>query len=284
MGFASVAEYAAAIDSGHAHFCSLRKIPSQASTAGWWADLSMAAGNPPPNYYASSPLIAGTLEGFRGIFHGADKAPGEMFLTEMGLVTPTAGLIGRYMLLDYLLYYPFIDGDSADEQDLDNTVPLPRYADGDGVRVMAVAVAPSTGTGKFTFDYINQAGDAKTSPVQVCSTTAANIATLITTQQAVAGAPGGPFLLLADGDTGVRSITAVTMSVLNGGLFALVLVRPLADFVLREANTMTELPFVSARAGLPRVLDGAYLNLIVQCSASIAAGTLTGYAKFAWSD
>lgn len=283
-GFRNIRALADAVEGGRTHFCGFRKVPSQATTAGWWADLSMAAGNPPPNYYASSPAVAAVLDGWRGIFHGADKAPGQKFITDLGLVTPTAGLVGQYMLLDYLLYYPFIDGDDADTQAMDNTVTLPRYADGDGVQVMAVAVAPSTGGGSFTFTYINQAGVERTSPLQVCSTTSANIASIVTSQQAVAGSAGGPFLTLASGDTGVRQILSVTMSVLNGGLFALVLVKPLLDAAIREINTTAEMQCIRTRPVLPRVIDGAYLGLIVNCASTIAAGTLTGFAKFAWSD
>lgn len=54
-GFRNIRAFADASDDGRTHFCSLRKVPSQATVAGWWADLSMAAGNPPPNYYASTP-------------------------------------------------------------------------------------------------------------------------------------------------------------------------------------------------------------------------------------
>jgi len=281
-GFANVRVYVDAILGGREHFCSFRKIPSQATTAGWWADLSMAAGNPLPNYYASEPLVAATLDGMRGIWHGVDQAPAQKHLTQIGVVTPTAGMVGQYMLMDYLLYYPFIDGDDADTQPLDNTVTLPRYADGEGVMAMAVAVAPTTGGGTFTFDYINQAGVAKTSPVQGCSTSVSNIATLITSQPAVANGCG-PFLKLADGDTGIRSIQSVQMVALNGGLMALVLVRPLADTAIREINTTKEVVYVSRRPGPPRILDGAYLNMIVNCAGSIAAGQLAGFAKFAWN-
>lgn len=282
-GFSNVAQYVAADETGRTHFCSLRKVPSQATVAGWWADLSMASGNPVPNYYAATPLQAKTLDGFDGIFHGADKSPASMHLTKLGLMSPTAGFVGQFMLLDYLLYYPFIDGDSADVQTLDNTTTLPRYADGAGVRVMAVAVAPTTGGGRFSFTYINQDGVEQTSPNQVCSTTGANIASLATSQQAVAGMPGGPFLLLAAGDTGVRSITSVTFDLLNGGLVALVLVKPITDLAIREINTMAEFGFIHQHPGAPRIYDGAYLNFIVNTPASIAAGLLTGYVNFAWS-
>lgn len=281
MGFRNVKAYVDAQLRGQTHFCSFRKVPSQASVAGWWVDLSMAAGNPPPNYYASEPLVAATLDGFRGVFHGDAKAPATKHLTSLGLVTPTAGLVGRYMLLDYLLYYPFVDGDDADLQVMVNDVALPRYADGEGVQVMAVAVAPTTGGGVFTFDYVNQAGVARTSPPQGCSSAAASIASLVTSSPANANS-NGPFLTLAAGDTGVRSITSVQFSVLNGGLVALVLVKPLADSAVREINTTRELSFVDGRVAPPRVHDGGYLNFIMNCAATVAAGTLAGFANFAW--
>jgi hypothetical protein len=285
-GFVNVAAVATANDEGRIHTAHWRKVPSQASVAGWWVDLSMAAGNPVPNYYAAAPLEAKALDGFDGIFHGDDKAPASKHLLKFGLVTPTAGLVGQYTLCDYLLFYPFIDGDAAGEvQPLDNTTAeLTRYTDGAGVQVMAVAVAPTTGSGTFTFDYTNQDGVARTSPTQVCTTTAANIASIATSQQAVAGAPGGPFLLLASGDAGVRSIESVTFVNPNGGLLALVLVKPLIDLPIREINTANEVNLLAHRPGLPVIEDGAYLNLIMNCAATVAAGLLAGFATFIWSD
>lgn len=283
MGFRNVAQLAAANDEGRTSFCSLRKVPSQASVAGNWVDLSMAAGNPVPQYYASSPLEAATLDGVKGIFHGSDKAPSTKHLTDLGLVSPSAGFVGRFMLLDYLLYYPFIDGDSLDQQDLVNDVAIPRYVDGDGVMVMAVASAPTLGGGSFTFNYIDHNGDSKTSPTISVNTTAANIATLITSEQGqLAG--GMPFLRLAGGSRGVRQITSVTNLSATGGLYALVLVKPLLDHAIREVNTMSELNMVSMKPGAPRVLDDAYLGFICNPSATVAAGLLTGYAKFAWGN
>jgi hypothetical protein len=281
-GFANVRALVDAHDEGRSHFCSFRKVPSQTSVAGWWVDLSMAAGNPPPNYYASSPLVAAKLDSFRGIFHGEDQTAAK-FLTGLGLVTPTAALVGQYILLDYLLYYPFVDGDDGDVQVMDNTETLDRYTDGDGVMVMAVIVAPTTGSGRFTFTYINQDGVEKTSPVQYCATTAANIASLATSQQAVTNA-SGPFLTLASGDTGVRSIVSAQFSVLNGGLVSLVMVKPIDDFAVREINTTREVQYMKDRPKMPQIQSGAYLNFIQNCAATVAAGQLAGFATFAWSD
>lgn len=284
VGFLNIGGVVDAYEAGREVFASIRKVPSQATTAGWWADLSMAAGNPPPNYYANAPLEARTLDPYDGIYHGPDQSPASLHLHKLGLVTPTAAMVGWYMLLDYLLYYPFVDTDSTDAQALDNTTAqLTRYTDGAGVQVMAVALTPSTGGGRFTFTYVNQDGVTKTSPVQVCSITSANIASIVTSQQAVAGMPGGPFLLLASGDTGVRSITSVQFTAPNGGLVALALVRPLVGLAIREINTMAELHTVQTRP-MPRVENTAYLGMICNVAGSIAAGTLTGYVNFVWSE
>lgn len=281
-GFANYGQLGNAVVNGQTSFCSFRKVPSQASTANWWVDFSMASGNPPPNYYASTPLAADTLDGSRGIFHGYNKSPSNMYLLKMHLQTPTAAMVGQYSLLDYIVYYPFIDGDDTGVQSMDNTVSLPRYVTGAQVRAMYVCLAPSTGGGSFTFDYVNQDGVTKTAPTQSYTPTAANIGSLLTSQPSgVAGT--GPFLQLASGDSGIQSIVSLTNIVPNGGLGAIVLVKPLVDMAVREINTPIESTFGDARTASPQIVDGAYLGLIMNCAGSVAAGTLTGFCQFAWN-
>ncbi len=282
-GFLNVADYARAWEAGRVSSCSLRKVPSQASTAGHWVDLSMAAGNPKPNYYASAPLVAATLSGLDGLYHGSARAPASTHLADMCLMTPTAALVGQYKLCDYLTYYPFVDLDDGDAQAFDNSLTLPRYEDGDGVMAMLVAAAPTTGAGQFTFDYVNQDGVAKTSPVQFCGAATSPIASLVTGQPGTVGGLG-PFLRLADGDRGIRSVTSWTNTVLNGGLGTLVLVKAIADHTIREINTASEITWVQQSSGPPRVHDGAYLNFIMRCAATVAAGQLAGRASFVWSE
>lgn len=283
-GFNSHTELGRAFDQGRTHTAHLRKVPSQASVSGNWVDLSMAAGNPKPNYYAASPLVAATLEGFDGIFHGDAKSPASKHLYQFGLMTPTAAFVGQFELLDYLLYYPFVDGDAVGEtQSMDNTVALPRYADGDGVRAMIVAVAPTTGGGTFTYDYVDTEGVARTSPVISCNTTVANIATVLTSEQGVAA--GGQWSLRMDAASkGIRYVTAVNVISAIGGLFSLVLVKPLAQAAIREVSVASEIEFGRQRPIFPRIYDGAYLNMICRPSGSVAAGQLAGWAKFAWSE
>jgi len=281
-GFRNIADYVDAHNNGRTHFCSFRKAPTLPTTAGWWADLSMAAGNPIANYYAATPLAAATLDGYRGLFHGAAQSPGEKYLTSLMIETPSANAIGHYRLLDYLLYYPFIDGDSADTQEMDNTVSLPRYVDGDGVRAMAVAVSPTTGSGSFTYTYDDQDGNEKTSPGQFCSTTAATTTSVLTSQPTVVASPPGLFLSMASGSRGIRRIKSVQFKTANGGLMCIVLVRPLADITVYEINTANEVDFIRTRPAPPRVYDGAYLNFAYN-GGSLSAATLCGSATFAWS-
>lgn len=278
----NVRELVDAINAGRKHTCSFRKIPSQASVPRWWVDLSMAAGNPVPNYYASEPLAAAVLDGTRGIFHGADKSPSRKYLSRFSIVGNSNNTAGQVKVLDYLLYYPFVDlDDNSGEQTMDNAVALPRYETGEGVMVMLVAVTPTVGGGSFFFNYLDQNGDPQVSPTISLSVAAANIASIATSEPAtVAG--GRLFLPLASGSTGVRSVTGVTVVSPGGGLGALVLVAPIADTAIRELGAPTETEFFTNRSVAPRIHDGAYLNMVTNCTTTILALVYVGSADFVW--
>ena len=124
MPIANVADYAAALTGGGTVTGHFRKVPSQATVAGWWADLSMASGSPVPNFYAAEPLVFATLSAYKGIYHGPAASPDTKVLTHLELVSPTAGMVGQYKLLDYIGFYPFVDMDSDAAQVMDNAVTL----------------------------------------------------------------------------------------------------------------------------------------------------------------
>lgn len=282
--FRTLTELNNAYENGRVFSCSFRKVFTASITARWWHDLSRESGNPLPNYYAATPLAAAVLNGERGLFHGPDQSPATKWITKFGIVSATAGMLGQYKLLDYLLYYPFVDADVVDTQLLDNTVALPRYSDGAGVQVMAVVVGtPTVTNGTFTFDYINQDGIARTSPVQGTAGTLASVGNLYCSAPASNINTLGPFLKLASGDTGVRSITSVTFSVPTGGLITLVLVQPLLDTLAIELNVPLETS-VCINKPITPILDGAYLNLIVCPTAAVTTATVSGYAEFVWSE
>jgi hypothetical protein len=258
-----------------------RKSCGLVSVAGSWVDFSMTSGNPPGNYYASVPLVAERLDPWSGIYAGPAQSPAEKYLVDLMLCTPSSGLLGAWKLCDYLLYYPFIDLDDTDVQAMNNTKTIDRYTDGLGVHAVLIAQSPTTGGGTFNFTYINQDGAEKTSPTQVCSSSSTNYGTAINSLAATTA--GGPWLKLAVNDSGIRRITSFTNLTANGGLAALVLVKPLATIVISEINAPVEVSFGLNTPILPRVYDNAFLGFLAGVNASVAAGLLTGRANIIWT-
>ena len=134
-GFSSIAEYANADALGQVWESGFRKaIASAATTTNAWVDMTYFAGSPPANFYASSPLIAATIEADKGIYNGGNVAPKSKHLKNVKLMSAassaTSTTNGRQEIAvcDYLMYYPFIDTDAVGEQqDMVQTVSLPRY-------------------------------------------------------------------------------------------------------------------------------------------------------------
>lgn len=280
VGFRTVGAIADAYAEGRTHFCAFRKVlGAPGSVATWWFDMSTMSGNPLPNYYIGNPLEAKGFVAERGIWHGPSQAPATKYLHTLELTTSGTHIIGTpYKLCDYLLFYPFVGADTIDEQLFDNTTAeLTRYTDGEGVQVMAVLAAPPAGSvGSFTFDYVNQDGVVRTSPMQSTGAGLGN------TGNIYPSVSYGPFLFLAAGDTGVRSIISVTFDTPPGGLLNMVLVKPLVDLSARELNNPVE--FVGGRdRPLIEIADGAYLNLIFRTTGTATSATLTGTANFLWS-
>jgi hypothetical protein len=284
-GFRSVKKYTDAWEAGRSFTSHFRKSIVFSNSGSRWFDLSTVAGGPVANFYASNPLEAATLNGSRGIYHGESKTPATKWLTAWSATCNTA-VLPQLFLLDYLLYYPFIDGDDVSAQALTNDVTLPRYADGDGVKVMAVCVATATGSGRFTFDYINEQGASKTSPTQFCvgSGTPPIVGQLLSVPSAGSTQATLPFCELAAGDRGVRSITSVTWTTPNSGLMCLVLVKPLALLNIREVSVQSEQEFITTASGPIKILDGAYLNLAGYGTGSLSGTGVVGTLSTIWDE
>jgi hypothetical protein len=266
-----------------------RKSPAVVTGAGTWYDYSMAPGNPAPQYYAAAPLVAQTMSRSvdGGIHHGANVSPGAKYLRELQMtVVAAAGVPQRLMLLDYLMFYPFVDMGTSDPQAMTNTQVLTRYSTGAGVQIMAVLVAPHGLSGDtFSVNYTNSAGVAGRVTVLHTMSTAISVnGTILTTQQ-TGGLRFGPFMTLQAGDSGVRSIESVTCTAgIDVGLFTLVLVKPLAEITVRGIDAPTEKDFWIDAVKTPQIVDDAYLNFITCPNGSLSAVQLLGLAKFVWTE
>lgn len=288
MTFTNVAQLADA-QTERSKYLSFRKLPAVVTGAGTWYDYSMAPGNPTPQYYAAAPLTAQTMARSTdgGIQHGGNVSPLSKYLRKLTLMSvAAAGVPQRVYMLDYLMFYPFVDMGTPDQQDMINVQTLPRYATGAGVQMMAILVAPHGLVGDtFFVTYTNQDGTAgRVTPLHRMSTAIAVNGTILTTQQTGAGR-FGPFLALQAGDTGARSIEAVQCTAgTDVGLFTLVLVQPLAEMTVREITAPTEADFYLTSGGkLPAIVDDAYLNFISCPNGSLTGVPLFGDATFIWN-
>ena len=289
MGFANVAALVDAELAGRSTHTFFRKAPAVVTVAGAWFDYSMAPGNPAPQYYAAAPLVAQTMSrsGDGGIQHGGNVSPSTKHLRRLTAIAVAAAAVPqRLYLLDYLMFYPFVDMGTGEEQTMDNTQTLPRFADGAGVQVMAVLVAPHGLVGDtFFVTYTNQAGvPGRVTPLHTMTTAVSVNGTILTTQTAGAGR-FGPFLALQTGDTGVRSIEAVQCTGgTDVGLFTMVLVKPLGEITVREITAPAEVDYMLDAGGkCPPIEDDAYVNFISCPNGSLTGTQLNGDALFVWN-
>lgn len=275
-GFRNARDISDAQDAGRYLYRSFRKQATQTTGSGIWFDLSMSPGNPVPNYYigaagAFTPLKRST-DG--GLDHGPSVAQfgQKKFLRKLMAISTAATAAPLTMLmLDYIGFYGFIDQSVTDEQPLDNSLSPTRYQDGRGVQLMPVVVAGQAGGQTFTVKYTNSDGVSGrvTSPVKM-STQAVNGTIL---HSRTGDKFGGPFLPLQSGDSGVRFVESVTIGGIgDAGLFALVMVNPLATLDIRGIDAPTEIDYLTdCGCSLPEIQDDAYLNFTV-----LPVGTLSG--------
>lgn len=264
------------IETGKINTSSFRKVPSQASTAGVWCDLSMASGNPSPNFYSGSELTATVLEGNKGLVKGSGE-----YVFELTAYTSSANAApSTLMLCDYLMFYPQVDMDSVDPQAMDNTVTLPRYTSGDGVMMFVVAQYPYIGGVNFSVTYTNSDGVQGRNTGLISCNTATNIASFI--HSGSFANSFGAFLPLQSGDRGVRAVESITFASPNGGLGAVVLVKPLYNTMLRELASPVESNCFKDSGLMPKIENGAYLNFLCLPNASLASVPISGIIKTIW--
>jgi len=295
MGFANVSEYANADEAGKTWVTQFRKaVTSTATVTSSYIDYTYFAGSPLANFYASTPLESAFVDSTRGIYIPTVEKQYLKNITVMtaaSSATSTTNQRQQLMLCDYLMYYPFIDTDSTDLQEMVEVETLPRYT---SAKVIAIAQAASSAIGQFTFTYTNQDGvSGRTSPNIYTQIVAGGGQSLLSE---VSGGGFNPFLPLQAGDSGVQSIEGVTFTVTGGGLMALVLVQPLKTFALHaecRRTTSGNLESYGAASAVDSLINnpiateikqGAILGLLSKGNGgSLASSTLVGYLETVWS-
>jgi hypothetical protein len=220
-------------------------------------------------------------DGF-GMWHGGNVSPDTKHLLNVGVFGNTATSVPSVVqFLDVLGYYPITTVTTITAQTLNNTITLPRYADGAGVRAYLVArQTMGAGTPSVTINYTNQNGvSGRTNPVTVTAVTTAVASHLVLSDPTANHY--GCFIPLANGDTGIKSIQSITLSAtMTSGSLALVLCRPLTSIPITVLGVQSERNLLNQIPSLPRIYDGANINMMVFTGAAMATGTgLTGYIE-----
>lgn len=277
MGFGSYAEMASAWNSGQKHQQHIHKTATPIiAGAGYWGDMSMAAGTPKYNAYVGNQYEFTPMVGASnfGINTGMD---GDKFITRFamgGSGVASSAFPANLVVCDYVGFYPLIDMDSTDYQEMDNTAEVPRHDE--GLRLMVVCTTPQTTLSpvKGAVVYQDSRGVENVATFYV---QAANVGQINNFSTNVSGVSGSnPFVTIGSGSYDIQRVVGVTMFGSAGGFAALVLVKPLFNFIVPDIITTHEMDFPIHKPPAIEVLSGAYLNLLY---CPISAGTVSGVVR-----
>ena len=221
-----------------------------------------------------------------GIWHGGNVSSDTKHITVAGAWTTAATGAGAVIyIVDLLGCYPKIQTNSASAQTLNNTLSLPRYTDGKGVRAFYVLnTANGANAQNFSLNYTTTGPTAGRSLGAVVANTASAIPGHLS-HTGVAAGNFGPFLPLGAGDPGIVSAESAQFSAASAsaGFVDLVLCKPLLAIPVTTAFIAAERDLVSQLPSLPRVYDGAVLGILIQAGAVVAGNTQwQGYIEVAW--
>ena len=258
-----------------------------AYTAGRWYNMGGLTGTPVASAWSGTSLAAQipTDTSGYGMWHGGNVSTDTKHIINVSAVTSAAtGAPSMLMLCDICLYYPGINMNSSSAQNLTNASTLTRYTDGAGLRAALFITATSGATAhSISMSYTNQDGTSgRALPVTVSCTASAIVPHI--THSGTAANNYGPFLPLASGDTGIRSVESITLSAASGsGTAVLALYRPLLTIPLAVASIASERDLMNQLPSMPQVRDGACLVWLLFTGAATAASTtFLGSVDFAW--
>lgn len=263
-----------------------------AHTAGLWYSLFRGGGNPPADTILGTgtnlafQALTDATAGAAGIPHGGNVGGYKVLLNAAAQTAAATTAPCVLMLVDLLGFYPVTTVTTTGAQTLNNTVTLPRYTDGAGVQAF---ITPSTVMGAATpnisLSYTNSAGTAgRATPATLpIGNTAAAVTSIV--YSGTGTGKYGPFLPLAAGDAGVRSVQSINLSASYvSGVLNLVLCKPLMTLPITTLGVTAERDLVNQFASMPRIYDGACLAwLMLAGAATPVASPLSGHLEFGWT-
>lgn len=266
-------------------------LPTTAQVVGAWYSLFSGAGSPG----AATVLGTGTNLAFQALddtsigamLHGGNVSTDTKHILNASAYSASITTAPNVMMLvDLLGFYPITTVTSTSSQALNNTVTIPRYTTGAGVRAFVV---PSTVMGAATPNislpsYTNAAGTAgrATPTVLPVGNTASPVGQI--SYSGTGAGKYGPFMPLAAGDTGIRSVQNFQLSASYvSGVLNLVLCKPLITLPIVAQGIASERDFVNQLPSFPKIEDGACLAwLMLAGAATPVNSSISGHVEFGW--
>jgi hypothetical protein len=216
------------------------------------------------------------------IYHGGNVSTDTKHLLNMAAVTAVAtGVPAVLMLVDLLQVYPFLDANSLSAQALTNQNAQTRYANGLGVRAFMVPNRLSATIGatahNLQLSYTNTASvAARAMPVTVSATASLPATQFKLTHTGLAANQYGPFLPMAQGDQGIKSVETYQQTAASGTantFYDLIMCKPLATIPLTTASVAAERDLVNQLPSMPQIKDGACLGWLYFAGNATGAST-----------
>jgi hypothetical protein len=263
-----------------------------AHTAGLWYSLFRGGGNPPADTIFGTgtnlafQALTDTTANATGIPHGGNVTDYKVLLNAAAQTAAATTAPCVLMLVDLLGFYPITSVTTTGDQALNNSVTLPRYTDGAGVQAF---LTPTTVMGAATpnirLTYTDSAGNAGnlTPATLPIGNSAAAVTSIV--YSGTGSGKFGPFIPLAAGDAGIRSVQQFNLSASYlSGVLNLVLCKPLMTLPITTLGVTAERDLVNQFASMPRIYNGACLAwLMLAGAATPVASPLSGHLEFGWA-
>lgn len=287
-GFSSYDDLISEMTAGKKFSIIYSKAHTANPSANAWHDLWPVTGQPGAGAYGGTARTAKQFDDTTtgAMLSGGNVTPDTKHIISSGIVssagTPTLWLADR------VLTYESCGFTAATNQVMTNTLTAQRY-NGAGLPGLMCMVVADTATGATAanmtrIEYTDQAGTTgQLMPTAVAKAIGVSIGAPLTSLGARCALPLGvsPWVEMATGDTGMRSIENYTTSAANTGTLAFLLVRPLVLIPTYAAGVGSIMDTVAQVAGLERVYDGACLQFLAFFPTATAT-TLTGRIDVAW--
>ena len=240
----------------------------------------------PSNPTVTSQTITGTAYA-NGIPHGGAVSTNVKHLMSAQVSSAAATTPGVFLIYDMLAQYTITTTTTTGAQNFSGQTAWPRYANGVGVQAFLVpSIIMGAGTPTVQLSYTNTASTAGQ------LTPSAPSLPVINTTTNVGGIPYsgtnvgkyGPFLPLATGDLGIKSVQNINFSAtMTSGVMCLVICKPLALMTFNTVGVAVEKNFLNMHPSMPIINDGAVLSMLYHPVGNTPlASTFTGFIETIW--